>query len=103
MKKATPKPQTVNILGLTYEIERSSSNDTYGHIDFEKQKITIDKNITDDHAKLTLLHEIVHGILYGASFSKEGDDETLVQAIANGLFGIIKDNPRLLTEPLAVA
>lgn len=48
---------------------------------------------------LTLLHEAVHGILFSAGMNNVGEDEhdeRLVQALAHGVYTLIKDNPKLV-------
>ena len=75
------------------EIDEDLSN---GEINFNEQNIKINKNIKSiDEKNFTLLHEIIHGIFYSQGHSEWNDNEDLVDAISEGLFQVIKDNPKL--------
>jgi len=43
--------------------------------------------------RVTLWHEIVHGILYAAG--QTDHDEVLTDAIAHGIVQVLRDNPEL--------
>lgn len=87
----------VNILGLEYNIdyiEKSSGGNTNaGHIDFDRLTITIYKDVqSDEHAKITLLHEIIHGITYQLEIEFGENDEKYTRLLARSLYQIINDN-----------
>ena len=69
-----------------------------GEIDVFEGVIYIEDNAPRGQL-ITLLHEIIHAILYSAGYSNLDDeehDEKFVDAIANGLYTVIKDNPELI-------
>lgn len=66
-----------------------------GAINYMKNKIEIDASIISiQQAEITLLHEIMHGILYDRGF-KETENEELVEGIARGLHQLIRDNKEM--------
>ena len=100
MKKATPKPQTVNICGLTYTIERVpyKTPDEFmsASIFHEEQKIYVNDAVSDEKAKMALLHELIHGILSNGCFERENQDEILVQHLATELYQSFRSCPELI-------
>lgn len=57
----------LKILATEYKVEEVEQIDKYqrllGQIEYTEQTIKIDKNISEDMKKETLIHEILHGIL----------------------------------------
>jgi hypothetical protein len=90
MRKEVIGNATVNILGIPYAVSRATYLDrnSYraGEINYEKQTIKLLDTLGDEHAAITLYHEIVHGILMSLSFLEEHDNEKLVQGLALGLY-----------------
>jgi len=88
---------TVNILGIPYEVKRVPFIDrnSYraGEINFETQEIRLLDSLKEGAAGTTLFHELVHGILMGLKFIEESDNEKLVQGLAVGLYQALNDNP----------
>lgn len=66
----------------------------YGHISFDKHEIYIDKTLKDEQGQLqTLLHEILHGIIYDRAIEFDKmDEETIVDHLAKGIYQVLKDN-----------
>jgi len=87
-------PSTVNILGIPYKVERVPYIDRrdyiVGQISHESQKIRILDSLSEEMAELTLLHEIIHGILMQLRRNEEHDDEPLVQGLALGIHQYLK-------------
>ncbi|MBB6061899.1 hypothetical protein HNP65_000321 [Thermosipho japonicus] len=77
--------KTLKINGFEYEVQFHDDlgGDMVGNIDYVEGIINVEK-----HSKkgmlLTLLHEAIHGILFSA------------QALAHGIYTLIKDNPELV-------
>ena len=94
-------PDKIIISGMEYEIiltDEPIFRDNlraYGHIDFENKKILIDKNLRDKQGHIqTLIHEIIHGIVYDRELNLRSDgEETIVDQLSKGLYQVIKDNP----------
>ena len=94
-------PDTIRIGSIEYEVEDKEmlvlgGQQCYGMIDFEQSKIFLDTTLTSrQRIETTLLHEIVHGLLYHRSLKEESQNEVLVDEIAVALHQLIKDNPIL--------
>ena len=101
-------PEKIKIGYKEYRLEKwkqtvASANEAQGQF-FAKEGII---GYTDDekgvsHAN-TLLHEIIHAIVYHSSLNAEGgplydseDEEQAVNSMTNWLMGVFKDNPWLL-------
>lgn len=95
------KPETVNILGVTYKIDymaNSSEVDIHkraslwGQIDFWTRTIRIyDNGRSDADVWQTLLHEILHGICESMHIKLE-DDEKTTDLLATGLADVFFRN-----------
>jgi len=68
-----------------------------GQIDFTNHIIYIDNNLNIDEQIVSFLHEVVHGIFYSHCHSDWGDNEDLVESVSEGLFQIMKDNPKIFS------
>ena len=96
-------PEKIVISGMEYKV--GLSNDVlfcdnlraYGHIDFDKKEILIDKTLRENQGHIqTLIHEILHGIVYDREISfLQDDEETIINQLAKGLYQIIIDNPNM--------
>lgn len=93
----------VRIGPITYEVKTVErlvgpcSEKLDGQIIPSRQLIEIDGGLTLVMQRQTLWHEIIHGILT-QSGRHELVDEGTVDAIAYGVFGVINDNPEMVTE-----
>lgn len=79
-------PQSLDILGVPYEVIREDLDEDDGVIIPSKQVIKVDSKIHGASARQTFLHELLHGIL--AQLGYESDvynDEKLVQGLAIGI------------------
>ena len=101
-------PETTIKIGYTkYEIQvwdkmTATSNEAYGEFYEKEQVIGIDGNQKGSQLVNTLLHEIMHGIIfqYGLKLdnekTSEAREEMVVNATTNGLSAVFVDNPWLL-------
>ena len=88
-------------------VETTAMDDEYqyGEFDSKTNTIKINPHISDLDKINTVLHEIIHAILYERGISadggmlseKEKDEEFLVNTLSNGLIQVLKDNPKVLT------
>ena len=86
----------IKILATEYEIEEVEQIDKYqrllGQIEYIEQKIKIDKNISEDMKKETLIHEILHGTLEKLGLNEINEDEQKVHSIASTMYLVLKEN-----------
>jgi len=80
-----------------------NNSDYWGQFLTRKGKIEIQKEIDGDDLANTLLHEILHAIVYASSLNSDGgaledhkDEEQTVNSITNHLMSVFKDNPWFL-------
>ncbi len=94
-------PKTIKIGWRTYTIkfvdERRDEKGEFldGEIDFTNHIIYIVNNLLSDEQTVTFLHEIIHGVFYSQCHSDWGDNEDLIEGVSEGLFQLMKDNPKL--------
>ena len=86
----------VKIFGETYEVIEQEIIDNMvekiGLIDHLQNKIYIKKSISEDKKKVTLIHEILHGVLSQLGFDEEHDNEHLIDSLATALYQVFKSN-----------
>lgn len=86
--------RTINILGITYQIEEvavvNKTEPRKGEIDFLTGVIRIDKNMPKELKEQTLMHEILHAICDLLGYEKLCFDEKKVQGLATALHQIFK-------------
>jgi len=82
---------------------KKSNTDHYGEYLSRENKINIQKEINGIDYSNTLLHEILHSIVYlsslnadGGSLKEEDNEEQVVNTITNWLMGVFRDNPKVL-------
>ena len=68
----------------------------YGRIDYDSSTISIDANVSEYTKNVSLLHEIVHGILDARGFYEESTDEDFVEQVARCLYSTLLHSPDLL-------
>ena len=90
-------PTKLRVFGHTYsvtigELDGEGAN-IYGICLHREKKIILSNKNTYSQNEATLLHEVIHVI--SDSFAA-GLEEKQVQAIASGLYSVLKDNEKLL-------
>lgn len=92
-------PEKITIAGITYtinEVERESPELHYGgaigYCDYQKGMINLDKNLKKDVKEVTLVHELIHGVLYSLNLSNETItlDERFVESFSQLLYQIFQ-------------
>lgn len=72
----------VEILGVNYEIKEleiiDENPNVLGQIVYQKQEIQIKKSLLKDMKNSTIIHEIVHGILFHSGKQELNEKEDLV-------------------------
>lgn len=80
-------PRSITILGETYKIRRKRMK-FHAWIDFDAKTIWLKSGTTTDKAEASLLHEVIHGILFQSGNSYQlnsNQEESLVLALETGL------------------
>lgn len=81
----------VDIVALLEDDER---NEIFGQVAYDESKIRILDRLAPQAKIATLWHEVIHAIPIEAGFT--GDhNEQMVSAIAHGILGVLKNNPRI--------
>lgn len=102
-------PESVRIAGVEYPVcwvpgLNDGKNMLYGQILYENPIIergfpcNCETPVENDHDKITLIHEVLHGIIrhYGIECESEEKEEYLVEKLAYGLFQVLADNEERL-------
>ena len=91
---------SIKILGCDYVVTEedriSRDSYTYGEVDHVEQVIRISKELKPQRKAETLLHEVVHTILFELRESELHDNERFVSSMAATLLQVFRDNPALL-------
>lgn len=99
--------EKVRIGAIDYSVFLSESiaqkNDLAGQICYASCEIEVDSLSQPQKQYAILLHEIVHGIFTHSKLDetlseKEALLENVVEIVAHGLLGVIRDNPELIRE-----
>lgn len=92
-------PKTIRIGCYDYEVVETDeviivNNATCkGCIEYEEKIIKIKSDMSEQAKEQTFWHEVVHGIIHYRNFNiKTADEETCVDELAVGLYGIMKSN-----------
>lgn len=94
MEAPTKLPKQVAIGPITYKVAEVKTGDSIcGDCNTMKCLIRINKTMDPQIKRVTLWHEIVHGILFTAGMLDH--DEQIVDAIAHGVVQVLRDNPEL--------
>ena len=92
--------ESVKILGCDYVVteEDRISRDSYvyGEVDHVGQTIRISKELMPQRKAETLLHEVVHTILFALRENDLYDNERFVSSMSATLLQVLLDNPALL-------
>lgn len=92
-------PKTIKINWRTYKILKKETlqggDDYVGNVFQSSGEIEIKKDQEFYAEKITVLHEIIHCILYHAG-SKLKKDEDFIEMVANGIYQVLKENPEVV-------
>lgn len=92
-------PKEVKISGVVYKVIPvkepliDGNIRAYGHIDFETKEIMIDTSLGDEQGHFqTLLHEILHAIVYDRDIDLGEKEESIIDQFVKGLYQVFADN-----------
>lgn len=88
--------EEIKIGGMEYQVKEvkfgeSNGDVTLGECHFETADILINENLSDSRKRQTLIHEMVHAMLF-ESGSNEYDNEELVNQLGLIMYQVLKDN-----------
>lgn len=90
----------VEILGVNYEIKEldiiDENPNVLGQIVYQKQEIQIKKSLLKDMKNSTIIHEIVHGILFHSGKQELNEKEDLVESLSSSIYQVLKSNKKLI-------
>jgi Zn-dependent peptidase ImmA (M78 family) len=97
-------PNKVRIGGIDYKVKKKpnpsdgNNNLCYGVFDSEHCIIELnsEREMHPDRLNQTFLHELLHGAIHGSAIESD-DEESIVAAMARGLYQIICDNPKIFS------
>lgn len=91
----------IKIMSQSYDIEQMETIELgvikLGEVNHLENLIKICSTIPEDKKKIVLLHEILHVIFQQLGFDEEHDNEHLIDCLANSLYQVLEDNPKLFT------
>lgn len=92
-------PLTYNLV-FEDEPKMTPDGEYSGYTDNENLKIVIKKSLAKGKMEVTILHEILHGILIQAGLNLSEDDdsfyEQMIEVLSHSLYALIKNNPKLI-------
>jgi hypothetical protein len=96
--KKEARPQSVRVLGKQHRINYKPSEEMqncYGLCFNGKQRIDIQGDLPPGEEADTVLHEVLHAILFQMAVLLPPDvEEQFVRSSASGLYAVLQDNPQ---------
>ena len=97
-------PKSVTIDAVKYNIIRSDDvlvvggTECSAYCDYDQTEIRVRSfpAVGAGREVQTLMHEIVHGILFERGLDEQSADEKLVDGLASGIINLIRSNPKLV-------
>ena len=91
-------PNKIRIAGVEYDVLyeptlRDGGSVLFGRIDYERMQILLSEESNRNHQRycLTLLHEVLHGIVEANGMEVERE-EAVIEMFARGLYQVLQDN-----------
>ena len=91
-------PNKIRIAGVEYDVLyeptlRDGGSVLFGRIDYERMQILLSEESNRNHQRycLTLLHEVLHGIVEANGMEVE-QEEAVIEMFARGLYQVLQDN-----------
>lgn len=89
----------INVGGVKYTvhlkknlIEPDSHEHVWGYTDYAKSAIYIDNKLSKQNIKQTLMHELVHVMLWETGVGDSYNDEKIVNPLGNMLYSVLHSN-----------
>ena len=92
--------EKLKILGCDYElseVDRVARDEfKFGEVDHVEQTILISRNLKLQRKAETIIHEVLHCLLFAMGESDLHDNEAFVNMLSAALTQVLRDNPELL-------
>jgi predicted SprT family Zn-dependent metalloprotease len=97
-------PNKVKVGGLEFEVLEdvnvNNEGQVFGSTHFRKQKIFIEPDEKQQKKEQTFFHEVLHAVWWQAGLhsrykEQKNLEEEIVEALANGMYQVLKDNDLL--------
>lgn len=94
-------PEDIKIGAFVYSVEyiqglRDGERKLDGHIDTSQSLIRVEAEMSDQAKVQTILHEVLHGINVEIGRPKMNNKERYIDALAFGIYRVLRDNPDLV-------
>jgi len=95
-------PESIKIGWRKYKITEDEKKcnkrgqDVYAEIIYEENSIYVYEKLDNANKKVSLLHEILHGIGYMIGNKSFREDEEIITSLSENLYHVFKDNPDLI-------
>ena len=93
--------EKITVMGIEYTVEYvevvNKEEPRFGQVDFFESRIQIDRSLSEDMKKQTLLHEILHCICQGLGLYDIGENENAIQSMATALYDVSKSNKAIFS------
>ena len=108
--KQVTRPEKVYVSPYTWSIKYSKAEvlkhhptgDACGSCDLESMTIAVDPGKSEEYARVTLLHEILHAAIRSSDPNIESDAEEMAVASMTGpLLATLRDNPDVVAYLIA--
>ena len=94
------KKQTIKILGCQYDLSvvagLAEKEELCGQIDYDNQLIRIAEDVGEHVKSVAVMHEVLHGIWKSLGEDKLRQNERVVDALANALVQVLRENPTVV-------
>lgn len=89
----------INVGGVKYSVivkkdlvDPESQQHVWGYTDYGQSAIYIEKSLSSQHIKQTLIHELVHAMLWETGAIDSYGDEKLVNPLGNMMYSVLHSN-----------
>lgn len=79
------------------EVEDHEAEGTFGHVNYQSQKIRVRPGLNARNLANTFLHEVMHAIHWFHDLDDNSDEEAFTTRSANGLCAFWQDNPEAVS------
>lgn len=93
----------LKIGGLTYDLQlldsppKLNGAEVLGMINYDRQEIYVSNEQHVETKLVTILHEILHGIVHDRNLPVGGNEENIVDGLSRGIYQILVDNPKMVS------